>query len=162
MVRIFIFSSFLESIILGYFSVRHSQWIFCCFLHITGEFTYYFSIQIDLEQAMQLPTLNDDCFREEPKINLQSFSLFCEVPSSDHLLISLLSSISSRIPQERPQIIGNVFGTSALQICQTRKLLWFSMECLPLLLCILHIPWNCSPSECSEHIIELILSGLED
>ena len=78
---------------------------------------------------MQLPNRIPDRLGDEPNIldllltsnhSPYTVKLFPPLGSSDHLLISVSSSISSSLPQERPLLLkGNVCGTSVPQAGRT-------------------------------------------
>src|ERR1700755_888472 len=104
-------SPFSEIIILGDFNVHHRQWLSSSSHDTAGERAFIFSIQNDLEQLVQLPTRIPDRLGDEPNIldlfltsnpSPYTVKLFPPLGSSDHLLISVSSSISSSLPQERP------------------------------------------------------------
>ncbi|KAL7644661.1 UNVERIFIED_CONTAM: hypothetical protein RMT77_004202 [Armadillidium vulgare] len=107
----FISSSFSEIIILGNFKVHHRQWLSSSSHDTDCERAFHFVIQNDLEQLVQLPTHIPDRLGDETNIldlfltyNSYPYTvkLFPTLGSSDHLLISVSSSIFSNLPQERP------------------------------------------------------------
>ncbi|KAL7643214.1 UNVERIFIED_CONTAM: hypothetical protein RMT77_006505 [Armadillidium vulgare] len=158
-------SPFSEIIILGDFNVHHRQWLSSSSHDTAGERAFHFAIQNDLEQLVQLPTRIPDRLGDEPNIldlfltsnpSPYTVKLFPPLGSSDHLLISVSSSISSSLPQERP-------------LSTERKRLWHfgAASWSDLRSYFFDLPWNdyCfrgkGPSECAERITEVILSGME-
>src|ERR1044072_8788932 len=108
-------SPFSEIIILCDFNVHHRQWLSSSSHDPAGEFAFQFSIQNNLEQLVHFPTHIPDRLGDEPNIldlfltsypSPYAIKLFPPLGSSDHLLISVSSSISSGLPQERPPPLG--------------------------------------------------------
>src|ERR1700755_643843 len=158
-------SPFSEIIVLGDFNVHHRQWLSFSSHDPAGELAFNFSIQNNLEQLVQLPTRIPDRLGNEPyliDLFLTSYpspytvKLYPPLGSSDHLLISVSSSVSSGLPQERPPP-------------SARRRLWHfgAANWSDLRLYFSDFPWNdyCfrgrGPSECAERITEVILSGME-
>jgi hypothetical protein len=104
-------SPFPEIIILGDFNVHHRHWLCSSSHDLAGELPFDFSIHNNLEQLVQFPTRIPDRIGDSSNIldlfmtsnpSPYSAKLFPPLGSSDYLLISVSSPISSSLPQERP------------------------------------------------------------
>jgi hypothetical protein len=158
-------SPFSEIIILGDFNVHHRHWLSSSSHDLAGELPFDFSIHNNLEQLVQLPTRIPDRIGDKPNIldlfmtskpSPYSARLFPPLGSSDYLLISVSSNISSSLPQEQPPP-------------SVRKKFWHcnAANWSDLRSYIFDFPWNdyCfrgrGPSDCAERIAEVILSGMK-
>jgi exonuclease III len=158
-------SPFSEIIILGDFNVHHRQWLSSSSQDQAGELAFDFSIHNCLEQLVQLPTRIPDRIGDKPNIldlfmtsnpSPYSVKLFPPLGSSDHLLISVSSPISSSLPQERPP------PSARRRLWHYNAANWSDLRSY-----FFDFPWNdyCfrvgGPSDCAERITEVILSGME-